>query len=128
MKTNLFLVVVFFIVTASTFCKKSTSVHEMLIGNWKIDSIQLRMSINNQIVYQTIHKPSADYYDFRTNNKLYRRWMNNHDTVPFSLVSLNGRSIVQYPYYGADTIVEITNRYLILKAPQGSDSKIFLSK
>ena len=128
MKKNLYLVVVFFIVTALAFCKKSTSVHESLIGNWKIDSIQLRMSINNQIVYQTIHKPSADYYDFRTNNKLYRRWMNNYDTVSFSLVSLNGRSIVQYPYYSADTIVEITNRYLILKAPQGSDSKIFLSK
>ena len=128
MKKTLLLVVLFMIVTGLTFCKKSVSVQERLIGKWKIDSVQLRMSINNQIEYQTISKPSSDYYDFRTDNKLYRLWMNHYDTIPYSLVSLQGRSIVQYPVHSADTILDLTSRSLIFKAPQGSDSKIFLSK
>ena len=85
------------------------------------------MLINNQLVYQTIYKPSSDYYDFRTDNKLYRLWMTRYDTVSYNIISLNGKSLVQY-HYGADTIISLTNHSLIFKDPQGSDSKIFTSK
>jgi len=126
MKKNL----VFLIVTISiglAFCKKSPDVQDRLIGKWKIDSVQLRMFINNQIVYQTIYKPSLGYYDYRSDHKLYRFWMTTYDTVSYSIGSVNGKSLVQYTY-SADTIISLTNHSLIFKDPQGSDSKIFLSK
>jgi hypothetical protein len=110
-----------------TFCKKSIDIQDALIGKWKIDSVQLRRFINNEIVYQTIYSPTADYYDFRSDDKLYRFWMTSYDTLAYTIVSLNGKSLVQY-VYSADTIISLTNHSLIFKDPQGSDSKIFLSK
>ena len=85
------------------------------------------MFTNNQLVYQTIYKPPGDYYDFRSDNKLYRLWMTTYDTVSYNVISSNGMSLVQYSY-SADTIVSITNRSLIFKDPQGGDSKIYFSK
>ena len=109
------------------FCKKSTDTPGMLIGKWKVDSVQLRTVINSQIIYQTIYKPSLDYYDFRTDKKRYIYWMSNYDTTSYEIVSLNGRSLIQYTY-SADTIRTLTNNSLIFTSPQGNDSRLFLTK
>lgn len=79
---------IFMISIGLAFCKKSFDVQDMLIGKWKIDSVQLRRFINDHVVYQTIYKPSVDYYDFRSDNKLYRLWMTTYDTVPYSIGSV----------------------------------------
>ena len=125
-KAKVFLVL-FAITIGLTFCKKSVDIQDTIIGKWKIDSVQLRRFINNEIVYQTIYRPSADYYDFRRDDKLYRLWMTSYDTVSYTIVSLNGKSLLQYAY-SADTIISLTTHSLIFKDPQGGDSKIFLSK
>ena len=50
-----------------------------------------------------------------------------YDTVSYNIISLNGKSSVQYSY-SADTILSLTTHSLIFKDQQGSDSKIFFSK
>jgi hypothetical protein len=99
----------------------------LLIGKWKVDSVQLRTVVNNEIVYQTIYKPSLDYYDFRADKKRYVYWMSNYDTTTYKIVSLNGKSLIQYSS-SADTIRTLTNKSLIFISPQGSDSRLFLTK
>jgi hypothetical protein len=110
-----------------TFCKKSSDTHGMLVGKWKVDSAQLLRYINNQFVYETIYKPSTDYYDYRTDNRLYRFWHGNFDTVSYSLKDLNGRTLIDYGY-SADTIISLTGNQLLFKNPQGSDCKIYFTK
>ena len=127
MNKSLSITLILVLTLGLTFCKKSMDVPGMLMGKWKIDSVQLRTLVNSQLVYQTIYKPSSDYYDFRSDNKLYRLWMTSYDTVSYNTISFNGQSLVQYSY-SADTIISITNHSLIFKDPQGSDSKIFFSK
>ena len=110
-----------------SFCKKAMDTQGLLIGKWKIDSVQLRTVINNEIVYQTIYKPSLDYYDFRADQKRYIYWMSNYDTTTYKIVSFGGRALIQY-VYSADTIRTLTNNSLIFTSPQGNDSRIFLTK
>ncbi len=129
MKKNNYLVM--FLLIAMTlglsFCKKSTDTQGLLIGKWKVDSVQLRTVINSQIIYQTIYKPSSDYYDFRADQKRYTYWMTNYDTTSYEIVLLNGSSLIQYRS-SADTIRTLTNNSLIFTSPQGSDSRLFLTK
>lgn len=108
-----------------TFCKKAADIPGMLTGKWKIDSVQLRMLINTLVSYQTIYKPSSGYYDFRVDNKLYRLWMTNYDTVSYKILSLNGKSLIQY-MHSADTIMSLTKHSLIFKDPEGATVKSFL--
>lgn len=110
-----------------SFCKKAMDTQGLLIGKWKVDSVQLRTVINSQIIYQTIYKPSLDYYDFRTDKKRYIYWMSNYDTTSYEIVLLNGRSLIQYAY-SADTIRTLTYNSLIFTSPQGSDTRLFLTK
>ena len=123
--------IILFLTTAVVlaFCKKSVDNSTLLIGKWKIDSVQLRMVFNNQVIYQTVYKPSFDYYDFRADNKLYRLWMAQYDTVLYNIVSLNNKSLIHYQNNNSDdTIITLTRNSLIFKNPQGNDSKIFLTK
>lgn len=111
-----------------TFCKKSNDNNTGTVtGRWKVDSVQLRQVVSGQIVYQTFYIPTADYYDFRQDNKLYRYWISIYDTIPYQVTSLNGRTLIKYPGT-ADTIVILNNKSLVLKNPQGNDSKLFLSR
>lgn len=127
MKTRLVVICLLVITVVFPLCKKSVDAQQLLLGKWKVDSVQVRTLVNNQIEYQTGYKPSSDYYDFRTQDTLYLDWMSQHYTISYRLVSLHGRSIIQFTY-SADTILNITKRSLVLKDPQGSDSKVFLTK
>lgn len=128
MKQGLFLSAALFTLLFSiASCSKETT-QERIIGIWRIDSVQLRVFINNQVVYSTILRPSGDYYDFRTDNNLYRRWQGNLDTAGYTLGSTGDKQWIKYAYSSADTILTLTSNQLLLKNPQGSDSKIFLSK
>ena len=110
-----------------SFCKKTTDTQAPIIGKWKVDSVQLRTVINSQVIYQTIYKPSLDYYDFRIDKKRYIYWMSRYDTTSYEIVSLNSRSLIQYTY-SADTIRTLTKNSLIFTSPQGNDSRLFLTK
>lgn len=110
-----------------SYCRKSSNDSSSITGKWKLDSVQLRMAYPDRIEYTTIYKPTTDYYDFRTDNKLYRLWMGTYDTISYQITTLNSKSLIQYPG-SADTIIVLTEKSLIVKAPQGSDSKLFLSK
>src|SRR5438876_933469 len=99
-----------------SFCKKAKDTQSLLIGKWKVDSVQLRTVVNSEIIYQTIYKPSLDYYDFRTDKKRYIYWMSNYDTSAYEIVLLNGSSLIQYAY-SADTIRTLTYKSLIFTSP-----------
>ncbi|MFN8289485.1 MAG: hypothetical protein U0U70_04465 [Chitinophagaceae bacterium] len=111
-----------------TFCNKPNETNTgSVAGKWKVDSVQLRQVVAGHIEYQTIYVPAADYYDFRADRQLYRYWMGIYDTVPYEIAGLNGRTLIKYPGT-ADTILVLTNRSLVVKNPQGNDSKLFLSR
>lgn len=111
-----------------TFCKKPNETNRgSVAGKWKADSVQLRQVFTGHIEYQTIYVPAADYYDFRADRQLYRYWMGIYDTVPYEIAGLNDRTLIKYPGT-ADTILVLTDRSLVVKNPQGNDSKLFLSR
>lgn len=126
MKT-IYLILFSLLIITLSYCSKSNGVPSSIIGKWKVDSVQLRYSFPDHVEYVTIYKPTADYYDFRADNKLYRYWMGNYDTITYQMTTLNNKSLIQYPGT-ADTILTLTANYLTVKDPQGSDSKIFLAK
>lgn len=116
-----------FSVLLFSYCHKGTDGSSSILGKWKIDSVQLRMAFPDHIEYMTIYKPASDYYDFRSDNKLYRLWMGTYDTINYQVIPINNKKLIQYPGT-ADTILTLTGHSLLVKNPQGSDSKIFMSK
>ncbi len=101
-----------------------------ITGKWFADSIQARQSNNNVVSYTTVYRytTKTDYWDYRSDNKLYRYNNGNYDTIPYTLGQDNYGRYIQYSTSGADSIKTLTDNLLVLIVPQGSSTKLFFSK
>ena len=127
---NIFLISIVLVLIANslTYCKKSNDNKGELVGKWKLDSIQLRTVSSGQEIYATIYKPSQDYYDYRSDDKLYRYYNSRYDTVPYQQVIIDGNLYIKYTPTGTDSIKVLTRQSLIFTAPQGGVSKLFFTR
>ena len=124
---NLLMVILIVTTFAFLYCKKTNETTESLLGKWEMDSIQVRAIINNQVEYHTILRTRTDYYDYRADNKLYRYMNNVYDTLPYQLVSQNGKSLIKYNF-STDTVIALTKGTLIFTNNLGGGSKFFFTR
>ena len=123
--TIISLIYLFIVVSA---CKKTQIIQTSIIGKWKLDSLQLSGYINNQPTFQTVYRPTNDYYDFRADSVLQIYVNQIYDTRKYSIVSENGNQLIRYSRASSDTIKALTSNSLIFTNPQGLYSKYFFTK
>ena len=117
------------ITTVLPFCKKSSDIQGLIIGRWKIDSTQV---VTSPYAYETVYKPEADYYEF-TKDTLVVTWGGSpYGGIDYKIVSSNGKLLIQYPPNTSggnpDTIMNLSDHFLILNTAHISVSKIFMTK